>query len=112
MTKHCPSCGAETQQGARFCRRCGAPLRNVAGGDGDGDVSPQAATVPLRDEGRPTDGLAPDDPRRASADTTRVNRDELERLLQARQSQRTLDGAGAAATAVLSGAVSTKALTA
>ena len=96
MTKHCPSCGAEIQQGARFCRRCGAPLRNGAGGDGDGDVSPQAATVPLGEEGRTTDGLAADDPRRASADTTRVNRDELERLLQTQQSQRTLDAAGTA----------------
>jgi tetratricopeptide (TPR) repeat protein len=95
MTKHCSSCGAGIQQEARFCRQCGAPSRNLAGGTGD--VSPDSATVPLKDVGRTTDGLAAEDPRRASADTTRVNRDELERLLQTQQSQRTLDAAGAAA---------------
>ena len=97
MTKHCSSCGAEIQQEARFCRQCGAPSRNLAGGTGD--VSPDSATVPLKDMGRTTDGLAAEDPRRASADTTRVNRDELERLLQTQQSQRTLDAAGTAAAA-------------
>lgn len=81
MQKSCPICGAETFPGARFCRRCGAPL--VRAGDG-GEVSPQAATVPLADEGRSTDGLGADEPSHA-ADTTRVSRAELERLLRSQQ---------------------------
>lgn len=98
MMKHCPNCGAETHLGARFCRRCGAPVRNMAGGDGDDNVSPQAATVRFGEEGRATDGLAPDDPRRASADTSRVNQDELQRLLQAQRSgERPAAGAGGSA---------------
>ncbi|MCA1591373.1 MAG: tetratricopeptide repeat protein [Acidobacteria bacterium] len=80
MLKTCPTCGADIQANARFCRRCGMPARS---GDGTQDtVSPQAATAPLTDEGRTTDGLAADDPRRTVADTTRVNQADLERLLR------------------------------
>lgn len=79
MTKNCPSCGAVTAPDARFCRRCGAPLRQ----DGDSEsVSPQSPTIPLRDEGRTTDGLAGQDPRGASPETTRVSRAELDSILQ------------------------------
>ena len=81
MQKSCPSCGAEIIPGARFCRRCGAPMQ-IAGGDGTGDVSPQAATVPLNsEEARTTDGLEPGE-EAASADTSRVNHAEMERLLR------------------------------
>jgi tetratricopeptide (TPR) repeat protein len=84
MQKSCPSCGAETFPGARFCRRCGATVY-ATGTEGTGDVSPQAATVPLESlEGRATDGLAPESGR-ASADTSRVSLAEMERLLRAQQ---------------------------
>jgi cytochrome c-type biogenesis protein CcmH/NrfG len=63
---------------ARFCRLCGAPLR-FADADG-GDVSPLAQTVPLSGEGRHTDGFTPGDSKR-SAETSRVRREEIERLL-------------------------------
>ncbi len=82
MTKPCPSCGAATIPDARFCRRCGTLLRAVAQDNGSEQISPQAATVPLTDEGRTTDGLAADDPRRPVADTTRVNQLELEAILR------------------------------
>src|SRR5207237_3662713 len=82
MQTRCPSCGAETFPGARFCRRCGAPVRD-AGGEGTGDVSPMGATVPLREEGhgRTTDVLAPGEEHPA-AETTRVSRADLEHLLR------------------------------
>src|SRR2546423_14744809 len=84
MQKTCPSCGAETFPGARFCRRCGGPLRDAVA-EGTGDVSPQAATVPLgREQARTTDGLAPtDEP--ASAETSRVSRAGMESLLRSEQ---------------------------
>ena len=86
MQTHCPICGAETFPGARFCRRCGAPVRDTVGED-TGGVSPMAATVPLREEGRgrETDGLAPGE-ERASAETTRVSRAEVEHLLRPQES--------------------------
>lgn len=85
MSKTCPSCGSPVQAEARFCRRCGAPLRRGATTEGSPEtVSPMAATVPLSDEGRTTDGFAPDDPLRPAADTTRVNRAELDALLRKR----------------------------
>src|SRR5215210_3063731 len=83
MLKNCPSCGTETYPGARFCRRCGAVLRDDA--EGEGAVSPRAATVPLdagEVEGRATEGLAPADGR-GSAQTSRVSLAEMERLLRA-----------------------------
>jgi tetratricopeptide (TPR) repeat protein len=85
MQKNCPSCGTETFPGARFCRRCGAPVRDDVA-EGTGDVSPQAATVPLGGEveGRATDGLSPAD-EQGSAQTSRVSLAEMERLLRAQQ---------------------------
>jgi tetratricopeptide (TPR) repeat protein len=61
-------------------------LRIASAGDdnGAGTVSPQAATVPLTDDTRATDGLAADDPRRAAPDTARVNRAELDAILRTR----------------------------
>jgi tetratricopeptide (TPR) repeat protein len=81
MQRSCPICGAETFAGARFCRRCGAPLGH-AGDAGSGEVSPQAATVPLADEARSTEALSPEEATHA-AETARVSRAELERLLRA-----------------------------
>ena len=82
MQKTCPSCGADIFPGARFCRRCGAPLREDAG---TGEVSPRAETVPLQQaEGRATEALAPEDGR-PSADTTRVSLNEMERILRSQQ---------------------------
>lgn len=82
MQKTCPSCGADIFPGARFCRRCGAPLREDAG---TGEVSPRAETVPLQQtEGRVTEALSPEDGR-PSADTTRVSLNEMERILRSQQ---------------------------
>jgi tetratricopeptide (TPR) repeat protein len=82
MQKTCPSCGADIFPGARFCRRCGAPLREDSV---TGDVSPRAETVPLQEvEGRTTDALAPEDGR-PSADTTRVSLSEMEQILRSQQ---------------------------
>ncbi|MBV9923579.1 MAG: tetratricopeptide repeat protein [Acidobacteria bacterium] len=81
MQTTCPSCGAETFPGARFCRRCGAPL-GLHGGE-TGDVSPHAATVPLVPDETPrtTDGLAPDE-ERVAPQTSRVSLAEMERILR------------------------------
>ena len=84
MQKVCPNCGDEVFPGARFCRRCGGPVR-AEGGEGTGDVSPQSPTVPLHDGARTTDGLGDDGIERVSADTSRVGRVELERLLRTRE---------------------------
>jgi tetratricopeptide (TPR) repeat protein len=81
MQTTCPSCGADTFPGARFCRRCGASL-HAPGGE-TGDVSPHAATVPLvNDEARPTGGLTPGE-ERVAPQTSRVSLAEMERLLRA-----------------------------
>lgn len=83
MQTTCPSCGADTFPGARFCRRCGTPL-HVPGSE-TGDVSPHAATVPLvQDEARPTDGLTPGD-ERVAPQTSRVSLAEMERLLHSQE---------------------------
>ena len=85
MQTTCPSCGAETFPGARFCRRCGAPL-HVPGGE-TGDVSPHAATVPLvHDETRTTDGLASGE-ERESQQTSRVSLAEMERILRGQEEE-------------------------
>jgi tetratricopeptide (TPR) repeat protein len=78
MGKACSSCGAMAAPEARFCRLCGAPLRFADAGEGS--VSPLAQTVPLSGEGRPTDAFPTSDPKR-SAETGRVRREEIERLL-------------------------------
>lgn len=82
MTRICPGCGTETVPDARFCRKCGAPLR-ATGQHGDSEtISPQAATIPLRDEGRTTDGLSPEDPRAGAHETSRVSRADMDSILQ------------------------------
>lgn len=93
--KSCPNCGTTTTPEARYCRRCGTPLRGAAQGNGAEVISPLAATVPLIDEGRTTDGLA-DDPRRPAGETTRVNQAELEAILRAPQREPEPDTEGAA----------------
>lgn len=81
MSKLCPNCGSASPPEARYCRRCGASLRAAAGDDET--VSPRAATVPLRDEARATDGLAGDgEAARPAPDTSRVNRAEMEAILR------------------------------
>jgi tetratricopeptide (TPR) repeat protein len=84
MLTTCPSCGADTVPGARFCRRCGASL-HAPGGE-TGDVSPNAATVPLvpDDEPRTTDGLVPGD-ERVAPQTSRVSLAEMERILRGQE---------------------------
>jgi tetratricopeptide (TPR) repeat protein len=80
MQTSCPSCGADIFPGARFCRRCGAPV-SVQGGE-TGDVSPNAATVPLvPEEPRSTDGLVPGEERIAQQ-TSRVSLAEMELILR------------------------------
>ncbi|MET0623494.1 MAG: tetratricopeptide repeat protein [Pyrinomonadaceae bacterium] len=82
MQNTCPSCDAEIFPGARFCRRCGAPVGGGPGGE-TGNVSPNAATVPLAaEQARMTDGLAPDE-EHAAPQTSRVSLAEMERLLRA-----------------------------
>ncbi|HEX7176321.1 MAG TPA: tetratricopeptide repeat protein [Pyrinomonadaceae bacterium] len=83
MNRICATCAAELAEGARFCRQCGSPLVSATGRDGGEQVSPQAATIPLSEEGRTTDGLAGEDPsRRAAPETTRVSRAEMDSILQ------------------------------
>jgi tetratricopeptide (TPR) repeat protein len=105
MQTSCPSCGAETFPGARFCRRCGARV----GGE-TGDVSPHAATVPLTaEQGRTTDGLAPDE-EQAAPQTSRVSIAEMERLLRAHDEAlaRLTPGADPEATLVSNSAAATR----
>ncbi|HYE13628.1 MAG TPA: tetratricopeptide repeat protein [Pyrinomonadaceae bacterium] len=79
MRSLCPSCGAETFAGARFCRRCGAAVRAA---EVDAEVSPTAGTVPLTGEpSRTTDSLGGDE-KNLSPATSRVSRAELERILK------------------------------
>lgn len=83
MQTSCPTCGADTFPGARFCRRCGAPV-GLQGGE-TGDVSPNAATVPLvADEARPTGGLAPGE-EHVAQQTSRVSLAEMERILRGQE---------------------------
>ena len=98
MVKPCPGCGAATVPEARFCRLCGAPLHLSANArESDAPVSPLAQTIPLAGEGRATDGLNTDEARRASSDTSRVGRAEMEHLLKRASSippRQTNDGDG------------------
>ncbi|MDQ3817276.1 MAG: tetratricopeptide repeat protein [Acidobacteriota bacterium] len=67
---------------ARFCRLCGAPLKAGGALEGEEPVSPLAQTVPLKGEGRATDGLSAEDERRASSKTSRVDRAEIDDILR------------------------------
>ncbi|HEX5707580.1 MAG TPA: zinc ribbon domain-containing protein, partial [Pyrinomonadaceae bacterium] len=83
MNRTCVNCGAESASEARFCRKCGAPLRVTSGmGEGSETVSPKAATIPLSDDVRTTDGLPADDPHRHAQQTARVASSELDRMLR------------------------------
>ena len=82
MTKSCPSCGSAITPEARFCRRCGTPLRSATPDDGSAPVSPLAATIPLKEEGRTTDGLGASDLHGGSPDTTRINRADLVAIMR------------------------------
>ncbi len=86
MQTSCPSCSADIFPGARFCRRCGAPL-SLQGSE-TGDVSPNAATVPLvPEEPRTTDGLVPGE-EHVAPQTSRVSLAEMERLLRGQEDGR------------------------
>lgn len=62
---------------ARFCRQCGAPLKAI---QSDGEpVSPQAQTVPLTSEARPTTSIAEEAGR---TETSRVKQVEIEEMLR------------------------------
>ncbi|MGA9996123.1 MAG: zinc ribbon domain-containing protein, partial [Pyrinomonadaceae bacterium] len=94
--KPCPSCGSTTTQDARFCRVCGAPVK--AFDSSEGRVSPQAQTIPLTDEARSTDGLSIEERRQPSAETSRISRVEVEKILQRRHTEEEAgDGAANAA---------------
>ncbi|HEX8709932.1 MAG TPA: tetratricopeptide repeat protein [Pyrinomonadaceae bacterium] len=67
---------------ARYCRLCGSPLGSSGGAETDAPISPLARTVPLSNEGRSTNGLAPSDPNHSSSETTRIRHAEMEKLLQ------------------------------
>lgn len=84
---YCPSCRATIALDARFCRQCGAPLRNDA--ETDSPVSPLASTVPLTDAtARPTGdfstindtGELNREPRHAPQ-TARVDSSDLNQML-------------------------------
>lgn len=93
MPRECPGCGAAaTTLEARFCRRCGAPLKLNSGHDTDSPISPMAQTVPLADEGRTTDGLWTEESHELASGTSRIRRTEMEDLL--RRISREHDGDG------------------
>jgi len=91
MPRECPGCGATTTPEARFCRRCGAPLKIGGGHDTDSPVSPGAQTIPLVDEGRTTDGLWTEESHELATGTSRIKRAEMEDLLR-RVSREHADG--------------------
>src|SRR3712207_6046134 len=82
MTKTCTICGAATAAEARFCRRCGAPLRAASSAPDEGFVSPKAPTETLNVEPRPTEDLAPGGAVRPGPETGRVGRAELDAFLR------------------------------
>jgi hypothetical protein len=93
MPRECPGCGATTTPEARFCRRCGVPLKISGGHDTDSPVSPRAQTIPLVDEGRTTDGLWTEESHELATGTSRIKRAEMEDLLR-RVSREHADGDG------------------
>src|ERR1044072_466011 len=83
MAMLCPGCGATTLPEARFCRVCGVLLkRSTEPVDGERGVSPGAKTVPLSGEGRPTRGIASDDPQAPVTNTAKVRRAEMDELIR------------------------------
>lgn len=82
MPRECPGCGATTTPEARFCRRCGVPLKIGGGHDTDSPISPGAQTIPLVDEGRTTDGLWTEESHELATGTSRIKRAEMEDLLR------------------------------
>jgi tetratricopeptide (TPR) repeat protein len=94
--KLCPSCGATTLPGGRFCRVCGALLkRGSEPTDGGGAVSPGARTIPLNNEARPTRGMGTDDPHGPVTNTSKVKRAEMDDLLRRPRVERGVSADGA-----------------
>lgn len=85
---------------ARYCRRCGTHLQRVTNAHASNDefVSPQAATIPLSEDGRATNGLGQDELGRPNAETNRVNRAELDDLLRTVRQEHAFDAPAAPAT--------------
>jgi len=77
---------------ARFCRLCGAPLKAGGSLEGEEPVSPLAQTVPLKGEGRATDGLSAEDERRGASKTSRVDRAEIDDILRRVETDYAQDG--------------------
>src|SRR5436305_8188387 len=88
----CPSCGTTAVPEARFCRLCGAPLKAGGALEGEEPVSPLAQTVPLKGEGRATDGLSAEDERRGASKTSRVDRAEIDNILRRVEADYAQDG--------------------
>src|SRR5947209_598437 len=91
-SRPCPSCGATAVPEARFCRLCGAPLKAGGALEGEEPVSPLAQTVPLKGEGRATDGLSAEDERPGASKTSRVDRADIDEILRRVEADYTQDG--------------------
>jgi uncharacterized RDD family membrane protein YckC len=59
--EHCPACGAENDESAAFCRKCGKPL-SVAAAAAPRTEQPQPTTPAPRPPDRPDDRGAPREP--------------------------------------------------
>jgi len=80
-TKICSKCGTSAGSEIRFCRSCGASLKNT--GKTENSPPPLSATVPVTEHTRPTDGTVHiDDPSLRAAETVRVQTGELDELLR------------------------------
>jgi pSer/pThr/pTyr-binding forkhead associated (FHA) protein len=51
MAQHCPECGFVNGEGANYCQRCGALLRNEAAGAGGAGGDPVTATYRIDESG-------------------------------------------------------------
>ncbi|MBA2340666.1 MAG: tetratricopeptide repeat protein, partial [Pyrinomonadaceae bacterium] len=69
---------------ARFCRSCGASLRNT--GAEENSASPLASTIPLTDQGRATENINAAAPQGRAPETAKVQTGELDNLLSAERS--------------------------